>query len=79
MSKRAEQASLKAYPEKLEWDYRDIEYDPNMKSRIIFRQGYEQAEKDTIERAVKWLEENVWESTGLDFQILTESFKNAMK
>lgn len=43
---RAEQAALKAYPEKLEWDYRDMDYDPNMKSRIIFLQGYERAEKD---------------------------------
>lgn len=79
MSKRAEEASLKVYPEKLEWDYRDMDYDPNMESRIAYRKGYEQAEKEMIERAAKWLEENVWESTGLDFQILTESFKSAMK
>lgn len=74
MSKRAEEAALKVYP-----------YDGGTKgwicksSRPIFIKGYEQAEKETIERAVKWLEENVWESTGLDFQILTESFKSAMK
>jgi len=27
--------------------------------RDVFRIGYEQAEKDTIDRACKWLEENV--------------------
>lgn len=59
MIKRAEEAALKAYPEKLEWDYRDMDYDPNMRSRIIFRQGYEQAEKDTIERAITWLIDHV--------------------
>lgn len=50
MSKRAEQAALRAYP-----------YETGVKgliceqSRGIFIKGYEQAEKDTIERAVEWL------------------------
>ena len=28
--------------------------------RSIFKLGYAQAEKDTIERAVKWLDENIY-------------------
>ncbi len=32
---RAEQRALEAYPEKLEWDYRDMDYDPNMESRLV--------------------------------------------
>lgn len=46
MSKRAEQAALKAYPEK--W-FRDIDgdsYDTNRRERITFTEAYEQAEKD---------------------------------
>lgn len=50
MSKRAEEAAWKAYP-----------YEGGVKglicenSRQIFIPGYEQAEKDTIERACEWL------------------------
>lgn len=29
------------------------------KVKVAYLQGYEQAEKDTIDRACKWLEENV--------------------
>lgn len=83
MSKRAEEAAMTAYPPiatipKM-FTENGMLYDPNIVMREVFIKGYEQAEKETIERAVKWLEENIWESTGLDFQILTESFKNAMK
>lgn len=78
MSKRAEEAGLKAYPEKLEWDYRDMDYDPNMESRIAYRKGYEQAEKDTIERAAAWLKDYVkyfelYDEKGV------EEFKKAME
>lgn len=45
MSKRAEEAALKAYP----YDYPE---------REGYKKGYEQAEKDTIERAVAWLKDN---------------------
>ena len=53
MSKRAIEAAMKAYP-----------YEGGTKglicetSRQIYIQGYEQAEKDTIERAIKWLKKN---------------------
>ena len=80
MSKRAEEAALETYPVQLiRTNFDTHEFDENIQAREVYIQGYEQAEKETIERAAKWLEENVWESTGLDFQILTESFKNAIK
>ena len=50
MSKRAEDAALKAYES-------DI-YEGGKSCRRAYKEGYEQAEKDTIERVVKWLEEN---------------------
>ena len=59
MSKRADEAALKAYPEKMGMFHEaDIHYeaDLNKAARIKYIEGYEQAEKDTIERAVKWLE-----------------------
>lgn len=42
------------------------------------RKGYAKGESDTIGRAVKWLEENVWPFTGVDYTALTESFIDAM-
>lgn len=33
----------------------------------------------SIERACKWLEKNVWSMTGVDYSVLTESFKKAME
>ena len=38
-----------------------------------------QAEKETIERSVAWLEENVWEYTGLDHTELSDAFRQAME
>lgn len=56
MSKRSEEFANKAYPN----------YSPDGKTqvdmssyRFACERGYEQAEKDTIERVCKWLEENV--------------------
>jgi hypothetical protein len=67
MSKRAEKAALKAYPVKMTpLVYQDLidqfggktEIDVNTYPRCLFQEGYEYAEKDTIERAVAWLKEN---------------------
>ena len=58
---RAEEAALKAYPIKGEWvgnQYGEWDNDINRPKRNAFLQGYEQAEKGTIERAVVWLKEN---------------------
>lgn len=53
MSKQAEQAALKAYPAE-RGHMHDRPY-----QREGFIKGYEQAEKDTIERLVSWLIKNV--------------------
>lgn len=67
MSKRAEKAALKAYPVNMTpLNYQDLieqfggktEIDFNVYPRCLFQEGYEQAEKDTIERAVTWLKNN---------------------
>lgn len=51
MSKRAEEAAFNAYPVKRQ----SGDYDVNRIRRKRFQEGYEQAEKDTIERAVNVL------------------------
>mgnify|MGYP006916031391 CR=1 FL=1 len=59
MSKRAEEAALKAYPKEKGkiWSgaFGTFEFDKNAAERKGFQAGYEQAEKDTIERACVWL------------------------
>ena len=56
---RAEQAALKAYPHKIEEHPKvmggSITFDANNLPRGFYQEGYEQAEKDTIERACKWI------------------------
>ena len=55
MSKRAIEKAYVAYP--LDATNRhDIRLNAN---RVGYQQGYEQAEKDTIERAAKWIMDNV--------------------
>lgn len=60
MSKRAEQAALTAYPS-------DI-YSGGKSCRRAYKDGYEQAEKDTIERAWEWLTSQTGERTFEDFR-----------
>lgn len=56
---RAEQAALQAYPEKIIEHVEEpgfvVKRDLNRFDRNVYIQGYEQAEKDTIERAIEWL------------------------
>lgn len=59
MSKRAEEAGLRAYPEKMWMFYEaDIHYEAalNKAARIKFIEGYEQAEKDYIKLAQLWVD-----------------------
>lgn len=61
---RAEEAALKAYPDKV-FRYKKIgdadgvmtgeSVESQQHIRVHFIEGYEQAKKDTIERVVKWL------------------------
>ena len=59
MSKRAEQAAIKAYPVVIE---EHTERDLNKPRRLSFIKGCEQAEKDTIatirEQVEKWMPDN---------------------
>ena len=67
MSKRAEEKALEVYPvEMTPLNYQDLidqfggktEIDINTYPRRLFQEGYEEAEKDTIERAIAWLKEH---------------------
>lgn len=59
MSKRAEEKALEAYPELLSGSiFGPLPVDLNKACREKYQEGYEQAEKDTIERAVAWLKDN---------------------
>ena len=49
MSKRSEEAALKVYPKKREGDSRGS-YDSSSLSRTIYKQGYEQAEKELLNK-----------------------------
>ena len=51
---KAEEAALKAYPDHTINGVR-LMFSEN---RRLFREGYEAAEKETIERAIAWLKEN---------------------
>ena len=55
---KAEQAALKAYPH-----FTAENLDNVIKARKFFAKGYEQAEKDTIERAAKWLDEHFFDNS----------------
>lgn len=58
---RAEKAAMEAYPPKFVTPKRGAKriqsekVDTHAPTRAIYRKGYEKAEKDTIERACKWL------------------------
>ena len=89
MSKRAEEAALKAYPEKIIEHVEEpgfvVKRDLNRFDRNVYIQGYEQAEKDTIERAVMWLERHADEYNGsessfdhMEEEMITD-FRKAME
>lgn len=70
---RAEIAAWEAYP-----DDRFISEEYSSMCRGFYQEGYEQAEKDTIERAVAWLKDYVkyfelYNEKGM------EEFKKAME
>lgn len=46
---KAEERALEAYPKKIEWvgnQWNGAPFDVNSESRVAYKQGYEQAEKD---------------------------------
>lgn len=52
---KAEQRALEVYPYNRAYTDNDVEYDGNFCNRLPYFEGYEQAEKDTIERVCEWL------------------------
>ena len=46
MNSKIQEKAEEAYPPRLEWDYRDIAFDPNEKERTAYRRGYEAALQD---------------------------------
>ncbi len=98
MSKRAEERALEAYPiEIAPLVYQDLidsfggktEIDVNIYPRCLFQESYEQAEKDTIERIISYLEDCDLEQTilnfdrdgyaNIDFKSLERLIRKAMK
>lgn len=89
MSKRAEGEALKRFPEEMtRLPYQDLidafggkEYvDFNSMPRGYFQLGYEQAEKDTLERAIEWWRPRLcgFLKEGLTDGVL-EEFRNAIE
>lgn len=78
MSKRAEEAATKAYPIQGEWvgdQYGEWDGDINRELRKAFLQGYEQAEKDTIERVCTILNDYVAEDLTLVIEYLCKAME----
>lgn len=79
---KAEEAALKAYP-KCKPDHFGIyslEYSTVLSGREGFQKGYEQAKKDTIERAVKWIKLHTHTFENVEEVVLyIELFRKAME
>ena len=86
MSKRAHKAALKAHPTvggiKNLVSKREFINAQNLRMNNIkqYMQGYEQAEKDTIERCIAWLKEHAWfEQNGTRVEVDINKFREAME
>lgn len=83
MSKRAEQRALEAYPENAVIVYgpypttEPCQIDDNKCYRDGFIKGYEQAEKDTVERACEWLIDRA--SYYMSTEAMCETLRRAME
>lgn len=59
---KAEKAGLKAYPENISYStIGDVMYDYNAEKRRVYVDAYEQGYKDAIEKAFRWLLEQMFE------------------
>lgn len=82
MSKRAEEAALRSYPvhSVLIHPARRGGYYADNHLREGFIQGYKQAEKDTIKRAVKWLKIHTFMFDNVEqIDIFHDLFRKAME
>lgn len=58
----AEKAGFEAYPENISYStIGDVMYDYNAEKRRVYVAGYEQGYKDGIDKAYKWLSEQMFE------------------
>lgn len=73
MSKRAEEAALKAYSDKT---VNGVLLN-NEEERWLFQEGYEQGEKDTVKRAIEWME--YAKEIGMTFDGTIKYFKAIME
>lgn len=75
MSKRAEERALKAYP------YSGDDHKGTLCGafRAVYQRGYEQAEKDTVDRAAEWWYDHIvgFMKEGLAKNVI-EEFREAM-
>lgn len=91
MSKRAEEKALEIFPVK-KVPYYGLscnaysERDANLDNRTLFCMGYEQGEKDTTDRAAKWIREHwreyIWgpDADGcIGFGLWENDFRKAME
>ena len=54
---RAKKKAEELYPPKLEWDWRDQDYDPNSDKRDAYEKGYDQALRDFQEKILSNLQD----------------------
>lgn len=73
MSKRAEEAALKVYSDKTVNGVL-LNYE---EQRWLFQEGYEQGEKDTVKRAIEWME--YAKEIGMTFDGTIKYFKAIME
>ena len=69
---RAEEKALDRYPRE------NDAWGDEWQKRVGFQEGYEQAEKDFMEKALWWLECNLSDRPTDDIKFWLEDFKQAM-
>lgn len=81
MSKRAEDLADKIYPFRYDSHGDVIDFKNTIILRGVCIEIYEQAEKDTIERAVAWLKEHIndYIVKGRDIDLMFDDFTKAME
>lgn len=82
MSKRAEQRGLEALPPR--WRKTKDgkgKVDSALPVRKFYIRAYEQGQKETIERAVKWMKKNwiKYPNSDIPTEVVVDNFKKAME
>ena len=54
---RAKKKAEELYPPKIEWDWRDQDFDPNSDKRDAYEKGYDQALRDFQEKILSNLQD----------------------